>query len=86
MSAEFWRRNEWGPFAPKQDRHLSVLFPDAENNQRRAERMAEFMDAAFERGRRFMDALDRHPEAPPPIPLILFATDASSTLARAGRA
>ena len=83
MSAEFWRRNEWGPFAPKQDRHLSVLFPDAENNQRRAERMAEFMDAAFERGRRFMDALDRHPEAPPPIPLILFATDASSTLARA---
>jgi hypothetical protein len=45
--------------------------------------MAEFMDAAFERGRRFMAALDRHPDTPPPIPLILFTADASPTLEKA---
>ena len=83
MTADFWRRNEWGPFAPKQDRHLEVLFPDAGSKDRRAARMAEFMDAAFDRGRRFMEALDRHPETPPPVPLILFAADASSTLTMA---
>ena len=83
MSADFWRRNEWGPFAPKQDRHLEVLFPDAGTKDLRAARMAEFMDAAFDRGRRFMEALDRHPETPPPVPLILFAADASSTLTMA---
>ncbi len=83
MSADFWRQNEWGPFAPKQDRHLKVLFPDAETNIRRAERMSEFMAAAFDRGRRFMEALDRHPETPAPVPLILFAADASSTLTMA---
>jgi len=83
MSADFWRRNEWGPFAPKQDRHLQVLFADADTIEQRTGLMVEFMDAAFDRGRRFMNALDRHPEATPPVPLILFAADASSTLARA---
>ncbi|MGD8440223.1 MAG: hypothetical protein PVG53_06790 [Holophagae bacterium] len=83
MSADFWRRNQWGPFAPKQDRHLEVLYPDAGTKDLRAARMAEFMDAAFDRGRRFMEALDRHPETPPPVPLILFAADASSTLTMA---
>jgi hypothetical protein len=83
MSADFWRQNEWGPFAPKQDRHLEVLFPDAGTKDLRAARLAEFMDAAFDRGGRFMEALDRHPETPPPVPLILFAADASSTLTMA---
>ena len=83
MSAAIWRRNRWGPFAPKQDRHLEVLFPDVALADERARRMASFMDAAFERGRRFMDALDRHPDTPSPVPLILFAADASPTLARA---
>jgi len=83
MSADFWRRNRWGPFAPKQDRFLKVIFPDAPSAGDRSERMAGFMDAAFERARTFTAALDRHPETPPPVPLILFAADASPTLARA---
>lgn len=83
MSAEFWRRNQWGPFAPKQDRYLAVIFPDAPTARDRSDRMAGFMDAGFERAKRFMSALDRHPDTPPPVPLVLFAADASPTLARA---
>ena len=83
MRADLWSDNQWGPFEEKQDRHLEVLFPDAETRAERVGRMAEFMDAAFERGRRFMAALDRHPETPPPTPLILFAADASPTLEHA---
>lgn len=83
MRASLWQDNHWGPFADDQDRHLEVLFPDAATSAERAGRMAEFMDAAFDRGRRFMAALDRHPATQPPIPLILFAADASPTLAKA---
>ena len=83
MRADLWQTHQWGPFEEKQDRHLEVLFPDAETRAERVARMAEFMDAAFERGRKFMAALDRHPETPLPIPLILFAADASPTLEKA---
>jgi len=83
MRVDLWKDNQWGPFEEKQDRHLEVLFPDAETRAERVARMAEFMDAAFERGRRFMAALDRHPETPSPIPMILFAADASPTLEHA---
>jgi hypothetical protein len=83
MSADFWRHNGWGPFAPKQDRHLKVIFPDAPSARDRSERMAEFMEAAFDRANKFMAALDSHPEKPCPVPMILFAADASPTLARA---
>jgi len=84
MSADIWRSNGWGPFAPKQDRHLQVLFPEAASMEERADRMEAFMDAAFERARRFMEVLDRYPDSLSPVPLILFAADASPTLARAG--
>jgi pimeloyl-ACP methyl ester carboxylesterase len=83
MRADLWQGNRWGPFEENQDRYLETLFPDAATKAERAARMAEFMDAAFERGRRFMAALDRHPATPSPIPLILFAADASPTLAKA---
>ena len=83
MSAEIWQRNGWGPFSPKQARHLEVLFPGVMSADERSDRMAAFMGAAFERARRFMEAIDRHPETPPPVPLILFAADATPTLARA---
>jgi len=83
MRAGLWQENRWGPFADNQDRHLEILFPDAATRAERAGRLAEFMDAAFQRGRRFMAALDRHPTTPPPVPLILFAADASPTLATA---
>jgi len=83
MRADLWQSQQWGPFEDKQDRYLEVLFPDAKTRAERMARMAEFMDAAFERGRRFMAALDRHPETPAAIPLILFAADASPTLERA---
>ena len=83
MRADLWQDNHWGPFEDNQDRHLEVLFPDAKTRDERVARMAEFMDAAFERGRRFMAALDCHPETPAPISLILFAADASPTLEKA---
>jgi len=83
MRADLWRDNRWGPFEDNQDRHLEVLFPGAKTRAERVARMAEFMDAAFERGRRFMAALDRHPETPAPVSLILFAADASPTLENA---
>jgi hypothetical protein len=83
MRAGLWQDNHWGPFEDNQDRYLETLFPDAATKAERVARMAEFMGVAFDRGRRFMAALDRHPATPPPIPLILFAADASPTLAKA---
>ncbi|MCP4895956.1 MAG: hypothetical protein GY906_03190 [bacterium] len=83
MSASVWRDNEWGPFAKDQKRHLEVLFPSLTSDLERADRMAGYMDAAFERARRFSLSLDRHPDTPSPTPLILFAADAEPTLAKA---
>lgn len=82
MSSEPWMKNGWGPFAPKQEKYLEWLFPALDTNEARRRRMAEMMDAAFERSRRFNDALDRHPPTPPPCKLVLFAGDAEPTLTR----
>jgi pimeloyl-ACP methyl ester carboxylesterase len=82
-SAEVWRANQWGPFAPDQDKYLSWLFPGIASAVQRSERMEDFMDAAFERARRFAAALDRYPGDPCPATLVLFAGDAEPTLERA---
>lgn len=83
MSADTWRRNEWGPFAPNQDKYLEWLFPTIASPADRELRLAAFMDAAFERARRLARALDRHSGSRCPATLVLFTGDADPTLSRA---
>jgi hypothetical protein len=82
LDAAEWRARKWGPFAPDQSRYLEWLFPDLPDPVTRDRRMQEFMEAAFERARRFAAAVDRPADTPCPASVILFAGDADPTLAR----
>lgn len=79
---ELWAARGWGPFAQSQDPYLQWLFPGEPERAGRRERMVEFMDAAFDRARRFAIALDRHADRPPPSQVYLFAGDHRETLTK----
>ena len=82
LSAKTWLFNNWGPFAPGQDRFLAWVFPGEASPAMRRKRLSEFMDAAFERARQFFAAMDQHTEIPCPTELTLFAADVQPTLSR----
>lgn len=83
LSASTWRRNAWGAFAPGQTAVLETLLPADPTLAERHARLESFMEAAFERTRRFQEVMDRFPPAPPPSRLLLLAADAELTPARA---
>lgn len=82
-SAETWERNEWGPFAPGQDRFLRWVFPGETSAEGRRQRMAEFMTAAMERANGFQTVMDRSVPEPCPAEIVLFAADVQPTVAKA---
>ena len=82
FSSTVWVENSWGPFHSGQDKYLRWLFPSLASAAERKDRMAAYMDAAFERARRFAAALDRHPETPCPTSMMLFTGDSEKTLER----
>lgn len=82
FSAQAWIENDWGPFAPGQDKFLEWVFPEEPAAQEREKRMGEFMDAAFARARQFFAAMDQHADRPCPAELTLFAADVQPTPAR----
>lgn len=83
LAAGFWEENEWGTFAPGQDKYLAWVFPDESSPESRRQRMLEFMEAAFTRADQFNRVLDRRPETDCPTELTLFAADVQPTMARA---
>jgi pimeloyl-ACP methyl ester carboxylesterase len=83
LSANTWVENGWGPFAPGQDKYLAWIYPGESSPGDRRERVRGFMDAAFERARRFYRVMDQHPDTECPTELTLFASDVQPTPARA---
>ena len=82
-SAQLWRDNLWGGFAPDQDEVLQLLFPRAESSEDRKDMLETYMDAAFDRARRLAHVLDRHADTAPEVELVLITSDSESTLAKA---
>lgn len=73
-----WQRFRWGPYAPAARRAGDVA---ERNGDLEAHR--EFLEAALERARAFHAALDRRPETPCPVRVVLLGGDCLPTLARA---
>ncbi len=83
LSAQTWFENDWGPFAPGQDKFLAWVLPGEPSAQERETKIRDFMEAAFARARQFFVAMDQHTDEPCPTELTLFAADVQPTPARA---
>jgi pimeloyl-ACP methyl ester carboxylesterase len=73
---ETWRRFQWGPFAPAPVQRLSG-FTEAE-----ADAYPPFLEAVLARGAALHRALERAPETPCPVKVVVLGGDCLPTLAR----
>jgi pimeloyl-ACP methyl ester carboxylesterase len=73
-----WKKYGWGLAAPKPDRTLAWMLPDASEEERRAIAL-EHLDKCLQKARQLHDALDRPATTPDGLELHLIAGDAVKT-------